>query len=184
MLEKIKDSINNNPYLEKNIKVELFRLIVVFNNKFPNIKLDTFNKLVSTVKVGRISKYESRGTVVYDVNTNEILFSSKNLKDDYDIDNLFMQAVLGMITTSEHNNRKFTGFDTEESLSNLNKAYTEIMADYLIGAGEVSDLEEEKSFTNQLGILIDEQTLFDAYFNNDGSKVLLAIAGLCVNMED
>lgn len=184
MLEEIKDSINNNPYLEKNIKVELFKLIVVFQDKFPEINLDTFKKLVSTVKVGRISKYESRGTVVYDVNTNEILFSTQNLKDDYDVDNLFMQAVLGMITTSEQNNRKFTGFDTEESLSNLNRAYTEILADYLIGSSEISDLAEEKTFTNQLGVLIDEKTLFDAYFDNDGSKILLAIAGLCVSMED
>ena len=101
MLEEIRNSINNNPYLEKNIKVELFRLIVIFNDKFPDINLNTFNKLVKDVKIGRISKYESRGTVVYDVNTNEILFSPQNLEQDYDVDNLFMQAVLGMITTNE-----------------------------------------------------------------------------------
>lgn len=184
MLEQIQDSINKNPYLEKDIKVELFKLIVIFNNKFPNIKLDTFNKLVSTVKVGRISKYESRGTSIYDVNTNEILFSPNRLQQNYDVDNLFMQAVLGMITASEYNDRKFTGFDTDESLTHLNRAYTEIVADYLIGSGEVSDLEEEKIFTNQIGILIDEDTLFDAYFNNDGNKILFAITELCVNAED
>lgn len=183
MLEEIRNSINSNPYLTKDIKVELFRLIVIFNNKFPNIKLDTFNKLVKSVKVGRISKYESRGSVVYDVITNEILFNPSCLTDGYEVDNLFMQAVLGMITTIEYNNRKFSGFDTDEKLSKLNKAYTEIVADYLIGSSEKSDLESEKIITNQLGILINEDTLFDAYFNNDGNKILLAVAGLCVGME-
>lgn len=183
MLEEIKNSINNNPYLQKDIKVVLFRMIVTFNNKFPNIKLDKFNELVKTVKVGRISKYESRGAFTYDVNTNEILFSPTKIQDDYNLDNFFMQAVLCMITASEKDHRKFTGFDSEENLSTLNKAYTEILADYLIGSGEKTELEQEKILTNQLGILIDEDTLFDAYFNNDGNKIMLAVAELCVGME-
>lgn len=183
MLEQINDSINNNPYLEKDIKEEIFNLVVIFNKVLPEIRLDKFNELVKTVKIGRISKYESRGPVVYDKNNNEILFSPSKLESDYDVDNLFMQALLGMITYKEIDNNKITGFDTDELLTTLNRAYTEILADYIIGSSDVSDLEEEKIFTNQLGILIDEKVLFDAYFQNDGNKVLKKISELCVDSE-
>ena len=183
MLEEIKNSINNNPYINKDIKTVIFRMIVTFNNKFPGVKLDKFNELVKTVKIGRISKYESRGAFTYDVNTNEILFSPTKLQDNYNLDNFFMQAVLSMITVSEKNNRTLSGFDSAETLSTWNRAYTEILADYLIGSGEKTDLEPEKRLTNQLGVLIDDNTLFDAYFNNDGNKIMLAVAELCVGME-
>ena len=183
MLEDIKDSINSNPYIEKDIKDALFRMIVAFNDKFPNTKLNKFKKLVNDVKVGRISKYESNGVFAYDVNANEILFSPTKLQDDYNVDNLFMQAVLEMVTEKDDNNYKFTGFNSENNLSILNKAYTEILADYLIGSGEKTDLEEEKKITNQLGILIGQDTLLNAYLNNDGNKIMLAVAELCVGME-
>lgn len=183
MLEDIKDSINSNPYIEKDIKDALFRMIVAFNDKFPDTKLNKFNELVNDVKVGRISKYESKGVFTYDVNTNEILFSPTKLQEDYNVENLFMQAALGMITATEHNNYKFTGFQSENNLSILNKAYTEILADYLIGSGEKTDLEEEKNITNQLGILIGQDNLLEAYFNNDGNKIMLAVAELCVGLE-
>ena len=48
ILDSIKDSINSNPNLDNTLKTKLFELIIIFHNKFPNIKLDRFNNLVKT----------------------------------------------------------------------------------------------------------------------------------------
>ena len=90
ILDSIKESINSNPNLDNTIKTKLFELIIIFNNKFPNIKLNKFNELVKTVKIGRIGKYETLGTSFYNVQENEMLFSPNRLeKIDYNLDNLF-----------------------------------------------------------------------------------------------
>lgn len=167
ILDVIKESIDSNTDLEQSIKTKLFEMIIIFHNKFPNINLERFNELVKTVKLGRIGKYESRGTSTYDVINNEILFSPDRLKLDYDLDNLFMRAVLGMITSTG----KYSGFNSNPDLLALNSAYEEILANYLVGNGEISDQEEEIVITNLIGIVIGEDKLFNAYFANDGELI-------------
>ena len=169
ILDSIKDSINSNPNLDNTLKTKLFELIIIFHNKFPNIKLDRFNNLVKTVKIGRISKYETLGTSFYNVRDNEMLFSPSRLeKIDYDLDNLFMRNILSMITSTGI----YSGFNSEPSLNALNSAYEEILANYLVGSSEVSDQEEEMVITNIVGHIIGVDKLFDAYFSNNGKMIL------------
>ena len=168
ILDSIKESIDNNPNLDKSIKTKLFELIIIFHNKFPDIQLDRFNELVKTVKIGRIGKYESLGTSFYNLRENEMLFSDSRIKSlDYDLDNLFMRIVLTMITS----NGNFTGFGENEDLKAINSSYEEILANYLVGSSEISDQEEEMIITNTLGNIIGNDKLFDAYFSNNGKMI-------------
>lgn len=167
ILDEIKESIDSNPNLDQSIKMKLFEMIIIFHNKFPKINLGRFKILVKSVKLGRIGKYEVRGTSIYDVKNNEILFSPDRLKLDYDLDNLFMRAILSMITS----NGKYSGFNSEPDLLALNSAYEEILANYLVGNGEISDQEEEIVITNMIGVIIGEDVLFNAYFANDGELI-------------
>lgn len=171
IIDTIKESIDSNSNLDNSIKLKLFELIIIFHKKLPNINLDRFNQLVKTVKIGRIGKFESRGTSIYDVRENQILFSPDRLKIDYDLDNLFMRAILGMITSTG----QYTGFNSDYELTSLNKAYEEILATYLVGNEEISDQEEEMVVTNLIGNIIGTDTLFNAYFKNDGNSVKSAL---------
>lgn len=168
MLDAIKSSIDSNSSLDKMIKDKLFELILIFNKKMPEVNLERFNRLVKTVKLGRISKYENLGTSIYDVKNNEILFSPDKLQLDYDLDNLFMRSVLGMITSTG----AYSGFASDPDLNALNSAYEEILANYLVGNGEISDQEEEMIITNIIGNIIGNDTLYKAYFTNNGQVIL------------
>lgn len=168
MLDAIKSSIDSNSSLDKMTKDKLFELILIFNKKIPEVNLERFNRLVKTVKLGRISKYENLGTSIYDVKNNEILFSPDKLQLDYDLDNLFMRSVLGMITSTG----VYSGFASDPDLNALNSAYEEILANYLVGNGEISDQEEEMIITNIIGNIIGNDTLYKAYFTNNGQVIL------------
>ncbi len=168
ILDSIKSSIESNTNLDNMTKSKIFELIIIFNNKFSDIKLDKFNELVKTVKLGRISKYESLGTSFYDVTNNEILFSPNRIENiDYDLDNLFMRIILSMITS----NGKYSGFNSTPDLRVLNSAYEEILANYIVGCSEVSDQEEEMVITNILANITGKNKLFDAYFTNNGQII-------------
>lgn len=168
MLDAIRVSIDSNSNLDKMIKDKLFELILIFNKKIPEMSLERFNRLAKTVKLGRIGKYENRGTSIYDVKNNEILFSPDKLQLDYDLDNLFMRSVLGMITSTG----SYSGFASSPDLNALNSAYEEILANYLVGNGEISDQEEEMIITNIIGNIIGNDTLYKAYFTNNGQIIL------------
>ncbi len=168
ILDSIKESIDSNQDIDESIKEKLFDLIIIFHNKFSDIKLDRFSELVKTVKLGRIGKYESLGTSFYNVKDNEILLSPNRIKNiDYDLDNLFMRIVLSMITS----NGAYSGFNSDKDLRALNSAYEEILANYLIGSSEVSDQEEEMVITNIIGNIIGVDKLFEAYFSNNGKMI-------------
>lgn len=166
-LDEIKASLDNNPNIESSIKEKLFELVLIFNKKFPDISLDKFNDLAKTVKLGRISKYENLGASFYNVKENTIMFSQDKLKNDYDLDNLFMRAVLGMITSTG----KYSGFNSSPDLYALNSAYEEILATYLVGNEEMSEQEEEMIITNLIGDVIGTDTLYNAYFSNNGQII-------------
>ena len=129
-----------------------------------------YNNKIKSVKIGKISKLERKGNYFYDIFKNEIQFSA-NIKGDYDIDNLFMQALLQMTTSTD----TFTGFNSDERLHALNLAYTEILATYLVGNEGDSDLEEEMLVTNLLSHIVGKDTMFNSYFTNNGEPIIKAM---------
>ena len=169
-LEEIRISLKSNPNLTDEIRNKLFELIIVFNKKMPDINLSKLNEKLKTVKLGKLSKVERKGTYYYDVFKNEILFS-KDLESNYDIDHLLTKAILQMSTSTE----TFTGFNSDDRLRALNLAYTEILANYIVGNEGDSDLEEEMLVTNLLSHIVGKDTMFNSYFTNNGEPIIKAM---------
>lgn len=170
VLEEIKVSLKNNPNLNDNIRNKFIELILVLNKKIPNVNLSKLNERLKTVKIGKIGKFERKGTYYYDVFKNEILFS-KNLENNYDINHLFVKAILEMSTSTN----TFTGFNSDDRLLALNVAYTEILANYIIGNEGDSDLEEEMLIANLLSHIVGKDTMFNCYFMNNGEPIIKAM---------
>lgn len=169
-LDEIKLSLTSNPNLPNDVKNKLFDLVVNFNKKLPQVNLSKLNDRLKTVKIGKISKFERKGTYYYDVFKNEILFSN-NLEKNYDIDHLLTKAILEMSTSTQ----SYTGFNSDERLRALNIAYTEILANYVIGNEGESDLEEEVLVANLLSHIVGKDTMYNSYFANDGEPIIKAM---------
>ena len=169
-LEEIKMSLKSNPNLTDNIRDKILELVIISNKKIPQVNLIRLNERLKTVKIGKISKFERKGTYYYDVFKNEILFS-KDLEGNYDIDHLLTKAILQMSTSTD----TFTGFNSDDRLRALNLAYTEILANYIIGNEGDSDLEEEMLVTNLLSHIVGKDTMFNSYFTNNGEPIIRAM---------
>ena len=65
----------------------------------------------------------------------------------------------------------YYGFNKDNSLVALNIGYTEMLANFLVGNEGICDYEEELLATNLISQIIGEETLFNAYFNNDAETV-------------
>lgn len=176
-LEEVRISLESNSNLNEDIRVKLYELIQILNKKLPNVDLTKLNEKLKTVKISRMSKFERKGVYHYDIFKNEILFTS-NLKDNYDIDNLFMKAILEMTTSTG----TYTGFNSDERLRALNLAYTEILSNYIIGNEGDSDLEEEMLITNLLSHIIGKDAMFNSYFSNNGEPIIRAMQDAEVGM--
>lgn len=177
ILEIIKQSLTSNPNLNDNIRKKLYSLIIVLRKKLPDVDLTRLSEKLKTVKIGKLGKYERKGTYYYDVFKNEILFS-RDLEKDYDIDNLFMKAILEMSTSTN----TFTGFSSDERLRVLNLAYTEILATFLIGNEGITELEEEVLITNLISHIVGKETLYNSYFTNNGVPIIKALQEAEVGM--
>ena len=176
-LEEIKVSLRVNPNLDDQVRTKIFGLVTIFHKKLPEVNLSKLNEKLKTVKIGRMSKFERKGIYYYDIFKNEILFTS-NLKYNYDVDHLFMKAILEMSTATN----SFTGFNSDERLRTLNLAYTEILSNYIVGNEGDSDLEEEMLVTNLLSHIIGKDAMFHSYFSNDGEPIIRAMQDAEVGM--
>lgn len=169
-LEEIRISLKSNPNLTDEIRNKLFELIIVFNKKLPEINLSRLNERLKTVKLGKIGKFEKKGTYYYDVFKNEILLS-RDIEGNYDVDHILTKAILQMSSSTN----SFTGFNSDDRLRALNLAYTEILANYIVGNEGDSDLEEEMLVTNLLSHIVGKDTMFNSYFTNNGEPIIKAM---------
>lgn len=79
---------------------------------------------------------------------------------------VLMFEILNMIT----NNGEYTGFNKNDKFRALNAGYTEILTNNLVGNdSDISALEDEVISTNMIAYIIGEDTIFNAYFNNDAN---------------
>lgn len=169
IINQIKANLDTNNYLSEEIKKQIFELINLFHQTFPNINLDKLKEKIGNVKVGKISLYERKGPVVYDIKNNEILFSKKCLEDDYDVNHLMMKGLIAVISTSS--NDDYYGFNKNNSLYALTLGFTEMLANTLVGNEGKCDFEEELLATNLISQIIGKDIMFDAFFNNDAETI-------------
>ena len=167
ILDEIRSNLAANDNLTKEVQEKIFELTVLFHQKFPNVSLERIKEKVKDVKLGRIGVFERKGPVIYDAVKNEICFSNKKLHEDYDANHLMMKGVLALISSND----SYYGFNKDDNLKALNIGYTEMLANFLVGNDGVCDYEEELLATNLISQIIGEETLFNAYFNNDADTV-------------
>lgn len=167
ILDEIRSNLAANSNLTEEVQDKIFELTVLFHQKFPDVSLEKIKEKVKDVKLGKISVFERKGTVIYDVIKNEICFSNKKLHEDYDANHLMMKAVLALISSNDN----YYGFNKDDGLRALNIGYTELLANFLVGNEGICDYEEEVMATNLISQIIGEETLFNAYFNNDSDLV-------------
>lgn len=176
-LDVIKTSLDNNTNLNDEIRNKLLYLVTTFHQKLPEIDLSRLNERLKTVNFKKIGKYEKIGVYHYDVLKNEILLSN-DIKLNFDIDHILTKAILEMSTSTD----TFTGFNSDERLRALNLAYTEILANNIIGNEGDSDLEEEMLVTNLLSHVVGKDTMFNSYFSNNGDLIIKAMQEAEVGM--
>ena len=104
--------------------------------------------------------------------TNTIEFNTEKINEGYDMKHTLMYELLGVIT----NNGQMTGFNQNDKFRALNAGYTEILTNNLVGnESDVSGLEPEVISTNMIAIIVGNDVLFNAYFNNDANMVTSAM---------
>ncbi len=168
-LDTIKNTLDTNTYLSQEMKDNIFELVVLFNKNFNQIALNNLNERLKTLKIEKISSFLSKRVSRYDIHKNTIYFNDKELKKDYDVRHILMLELINIISS----NNEFSGFNYEDKFEALNIGYTEMLANYLVGNdGEEMIYPHEAVMANLLSIVIGEDVLEKAYFQND-YKLLL-----------
>ena len=163
-LDVIKNTLDENSYLSKEIKDNLFELIVLFNKNFPKVALDNLQERLKSLRIERISSLLSKRVSKYDNKKNVIYFNEKELQKDYDARHILMLELLNIISS----NKDFSGFNYESKFEALNLGYTEVLANFLVGNnGEEMIYPHEAVMANLLSIVIGEDVMNRAYFQND-----------------
>lgn len=171
-LDIIRDTLSNNENLTKDLKDNIFELIVVFNKEFPEIALDKFNNKIKNLQISRISSFLTNKVSKYDITKNIIYFNEKELKKEYDVRHLLMLELLQVISCADN----YCGFNMDGKFEALNLGYTEILANYLVGNnGEEQVCAHEAVMANLISIIIGDEILKKAYFENDSRLLLRAV---------
>ena len=172
MLDKIKESLNSNPYLTDDIKVNITDLVEIFNEQFPNVDLTNLCEKLKTLQIEKGSKFLVRGLSQYNPIENKILIALSQIDDNADCKHLLMRELLNVMTSKND----FTGFNIDNKYVGLNVGYTEILANLLIGTESICEYEDEVIAANLMISLIGDENVFNAYFNNDINLILNVVS--------
>lgn len=167
-LEDVKVSLDNNPNLNDEIRDNIYGLIHLFHEKYPNVNLTNLCNHLKTLKIERVSKFASKRVSKYNPRTNVIELNIEKINEGYDMKHVLMYELLNVIT----NNGEFTGFNKNDKFRALNAGYTEILANNLVGNdSDISLFEQDVISTNMIALIIGEDAFFDSYFNNDANLI-------------
>lgn len=178
-VDDIRNSLNENKNIPKEIKANIFELVLVFNSKYPNVSLDRLNEKLKTIKIVKGSKYVNPRVSEYNIRENTIYFNMSEIEKGYDMKHILMFELLNVITCGD----TFTGFNIENRFRALNAGYTEIIANYLVGnSGELLVYPEQAVEANLISILIGDEHISKAYFENDVNSLIIGFmkAGVSV----
>lgn len=165
-LEDIKNSLDSNSNLTDDIRNNIYSLIVLFNQKYPNIDLTKLCKHLKTLQIEKANKFVNKKVSKYNHMTNTLELNIDKINEGYDMKHILMYELLNIIT----NNDEFTGFNKNDKLKALNAGYTEILANDLVGnESDIPFLEPEVISTNMIAYMIGNDVLFESYFNNDAT---------------
>lgn len=171
MLDTLKVTLYSNENIDNSVKENLLELITIFSSTFKEIDLTNLNTRLKTLKIKIESKFLVRMPCRYNAFTNEILINEE-MFSNCDARHWMMHCLLGVITGKEN---RFGFTTTDNKMIALCEGYTEILTNYLVGDVENNYFTDEIIMANLISKVIGEDTLFEAYFNNDSEKVLKAM---------
>lgn len=172
-LYDVKSSLHNNSNLDAEVRDNIFELVMIFNNKFPEVSLDRFNEHAKTLKIKKTNKFLNSDISMYDYRHNILYFNKSRMTDEYDFRHILMYELINIISSNKYQ----TGFNNDGKFEALNTGYTEILANFLVGNnGQKLIYPNEAIMANMIGIVAGENKLFEAYFNNDAKILLNALA--------
>lgn len=177
-LDNTKHCLDLNSNIPNEIKERLFTLIEKISLKINEIDLERLSEKLKTLKISKISKFERKGIYYYDVFKNIAYIDPNKIDYNYDVDHIFVKILLEMSTSTG----TYTGFNSDERLRALNLAYTEILANFIIGNEGDSDLEEEVFVANLLSHIVGKDTMFNSYFSNNGEPIIRAMLDVEVGL--
>lgn len=169
MLEQIQINLDNNEYLTDDIKNNIYSLVVIFNKKFPEIKLRNLSEKLKTLKIETISKFAQKDVIKYLPKDNLITINLTEADGEHDFKHLLMFVLLQIITSNGNN----FGFDVDNKYEALNLGYTEILTNNLVGnESENLYFTKQAIHANVIGDIVGLDVMFNAYFFNKVSLIL------------
>ena len=163
-LEDVKKSLDINSNLTDELRDNIFSLVNIFHERYPNISLYNLCENLKTLKINKSNKFLNKKVSKYNHLTNTIELNVDKINEGYDMKHILMYELLGVIT----NNGQMTGFNANDKFRALNAGYTEILTNNLVGNdSDLTDLEPEVISTNIISLILGNDTMFAAYFNND-----------------
>lgn len=164
MVDEIRTILDNNANLSPELRDDIFELVVLFNNNFPNVSLEDLKKHLATLKVEKLNKFLNNDVSMYDNRLNVLYLNASKLEQGYDGRHVLMFELLNMISSNEHQ----MGFDRDGKFEALNVGYTEILANYLVGNdGDQLFYPDEAIATNMVSTMIGADVMSVAYFTHD-----------------
>lgn len=171
-LDNIKESLDNNVNLTDDIRDNLYSLIYIFVKNYPDIDLTNLNNNLKTLSIEKSNKFINKRVSKYNPFTNILEFNIEKINEGYDIKHVMMHELLNIIT----NNGKQTGFNFENKFEALNEGYAEILTNNLVGnESDIPYLENEVISTNMISIMVGNDVMFNAYFNNDADLLVKSL---------
>ena len=163
-LYDVKSSLHNNSNLDAEVRDNIFELVMIFNNKFPEVSLDRFNEHAKTLKIKKTNKFLNSDISMYDYRHNILYFNKSRMTDEYDFRHILMYELLNIASSTDTKR----GFIQDGRFEALNVGFTEIMANYLVGnEGNKALFQQQAIETNLISIIIGSEVLKKAYFTND-----------------
>lgn len=168
-VDDIRNSLNQNKNLTKEVKMNIFELVLLFNSKYPEVSLNRLNEKLKTLQIVKGSKFVNPRVSEYNLRENTIYLNASEIDKGYDMKHILMFELLNVITACDH----FTGFNVENRFRALNVGYTEIIANFLVGnSSDLLVYPEQAIEANLISILIGNEYIFKAYFENDVDSLI------------
>ena len=163
-LENIKGTLDRNSKLTDELRDNLYGLIDIFIKRFPDVSLENLNRNLETLQIIKSNKFINKRVSKYNPVTNILEFNVDRINEDYDMKHVMMHELLNIIT----NNGEYCGFNKNNKFVALNEGYAEIITNYLVGNESDNEyLKDEIITTNMIALMVGNDVLYDAFFNNN-----------------
>lgn len=178
IMNQIEETLDKNTNISEAVKENIFELVSIFHQNFPNIDLSNLNNRLSNLVIDSGSKYVYKEISNYNPTSNVLNLNMEELAaKDHDMKHVLMYELLHIITAKDN----CVGFDKDNALIALNTGYTEILTNNLVGnESDIDYHNDEVIATNLIANMIENDIMFKAYFTNDFKLInnVLENAGL------